>query len=390
MLAEYLARTRRCNLILTGRRTLPERDAWPAALDAADDPGVCRIIRAIRGLEAEGAQVMVGHADVTDETRMRAVVGEACGRFGRIDGVVHAAGVAGGGVIQLKTDEMVERVFAPKVTGTEILGRIFSERRLDFMVLCSSLTSVLGGVGQVDYCAANAYLDAFARWYTMTTGTYTLAVNWTAWQEVGMAVETDMPDSAKSSLRDRMLAVGMTNQEGADAFARMLAGGPESQIAVSPVDVQLMLDSLGDDRTTGSGDTAASAGQASAGHARPDVSSAFVEPRTDTERQLCAIWREMLGIKEIGTTDSFFELGGHSLLAVRTMARINEVLGTEVPVAKLYEGLTVGFLAQVLDRKSGSVDQLAATEDADARERRRDKARRQKEHQQRRLATSKR
>lgn len=392
VLAEYLARTRRCNLVLTGRRALPVRAAWMSTLTANDDPGVSRIIRAIEGLEAEGAQVMAGQADVTDEVRMRAVVDEAYGRFGRIDGVVHAAGVAGGGVMQLKTAEAAERVLAPKVAGTEILGRLFAERRLDFMVLCSSLTSVLGGVGQVDYCAANAYLDAYARWYTMTTGTYTLAVNWTAWQEVGMAVETDMPDSAKSTLRERMLAVGVTNQEGADAFARMLAGGPETQMAVSPVDVQLMLDSLVEERATEAAAPGGAAGPAASGHTRPDLSSAFAEPRTETERQLCAIWRDLLGIQDIGINDSFFELGGHSLLAVRTMARINEVLGTEVPVAKLYEGLTVGFLAQVIDRKGkgGGGDEASATEDADARERRREKARRQKEHQQRRLATSKR
>jgi hypothetical protein len=64
------------------------------------------------------------------------------------------------------------------------------------------------------------------------------------------------------------------------------------------------------------------------------------------------------------------------------------VLGTEIPVAKLSEGLTVGFLAQLIDRKDS--DGTPEGEDQDSRDRRREKARRQKEHQQRRLATSRR
>jgi len=57
-------------------------------------------------------------------------------------------------------------------------------------VLSSSLSSVLGGFGQVDYCAANAFLDEFAHRNTSINGQFTVAINWDAWQEVGMAVNT--------------------------------------------------------------------------------------------------------------------------------------------------------------------------------------------------------
>jgi acyl carrier protein len=106
------------------------------------------------------------------------------------------------------------------------------------------------------------------------------------------------------------------------------------------------------------------------------------------ERRIATVWQEMLGVSEIGRSDSFFDLGGHSLLAVRMMARLNEVLGTEIPVAKLYEGLTVGFLARLIEPTA--TETRTKTDAEGARDERRDRARRQKEHQQRRLATPRR
>ena len=143
-----------------------------------------RQIRAVEALEAAGAIVSVVAADVTDEAQIQAVVDRARKQFGRLDGVIHAAGVPGGGVIQLKTADAASRVLAPKVTGTQALARALAGVDLDFFVLCSSMTSLVGGGGQMDYCGANAYLDAFARYHSQQTGTFTVAINWDAWRDV--------------------------------------------------------------------------------------------------------------------------------------------------------------------------------------------------------------
>jgi NAD(P)-dependent dehydrogenase (short-subunit alcohol dehydrogenase family) len=387
VLADYLARETKAKLILTGRRGLPPRAQWAeyvAARGAQD--GTSRKIRAVEALEALGAEVFVGSADVVDEAAMRAVVDEASARFGRIDGVIHAAGVAGGGMIQLKTPAIADAVLAPKVTGTQILERVLAGRPLDFLMLCSSLTGVLGGVGQVDYCAANAYLDAFAPHYTATTGTFTIAVNWNAWREVGMAVDTDVPAGLKDTLKGAMLASGITNAEGVDAFRRILARASDSQVALSPFDVQLAIDLEGAaddaDELTQEGTAGEGTEAKSKGHARPTLQTAYVAPSTDVERKLCALWQDALGIETVGVHDNFFDLGGHSLLAVQVMASTNRALKTSVPVAKLYEGLTISFLAAVMSQ-SGEPAQ-AEQDDPDLAEKRREKSRKQKEHQQRR------
>jgi acyl transferase domain-containing protein/acyl carrier protein len=388
VLARYLAERFHARLVLTGRRGLPARDAWDAHL-AQHGPkdAVSRRIAIVRELEALGAEVLVGEADVTDEARMRAVVDAAYSRFGRIDGVVHAAGVAGAGMIQLKTREAAAAVLAPKIAGTRVLARIFRDRPLDFLALCSSTTAVLGPVGQIDYCAANAYLDAFAQFYAAETGTCAVAIDWAAWREVGMAVDTQ---NLRENLGDQMLEHGLSNEDGVEAFRRILADAHERIVAVSPFDLQLMVETMRPETVEQASDapkssTVAVAEPAAAAqklHPRPVLQSVLVAPRNEVEKKICRVWQEMLGIEPVGIHDNFFELGGHSLLAVRVMARVNETLHTEIPIAKLYEGLTVGFLAALVARPEESA--AAVEEDADAADRRREKAKRQREHQMRR------
>ncbi len=200
--AEHLARTARAKLVLVGRSEFPERgewDAWTASHEATDPTS--RKIQALRRLEALGAEVRVGSADVADEAAMRAIVDAAREAWGEVHGVVHAAGVPSGGLVQMKTPERVAQVLAPKVQGTRVLEKLFAGERLDFLVLCSSRTSVMGRFGQVDYTAANAFLDAFARWYRQSTGTYAVSVNWGAWEEVGMAARNHGPGADEVGMK---------------------------------------------------------------------------------------------------------------------------------------------------------------------------------------------
>ena len=194
-LAEHLARTVKARLILVGRKGLPERSEWAQCLaQAGDDPARARRIRQIMALEALGAEVMVAGADVTDLVQMKAVVKQARARFGTVHGVLHTAGVLQDGVIQLKEPQVAASVLAPKLQGTLVLEAALNEGQqgkspLDFCVLFSSISAFAGLAGQIDYAAANAFLDAYAQDRFARDATFTVAVNWSQWQEVGMAAE---------------------------------------------------------------------------------------------------------------------------------------------------------------------------------------------------------
>ncbi|HSR23942.1 MAG TPA: KR domain-containing protein, partial [Candidatus Eisenbacteria bacterium] len=190
-LAAELARRVRARLALVARSRLPERERW-TELAAHGDDRTARQIRSIMALEEAGAEVEVLSADVTDVVQMREARDRLLARFGEIHGVVHAAGLPGGGLIEVKSVDQAAAVLAPKVRGAAVLAEVLDGVPLDFVSLCSSVTAVAGGLGQVDYCAANAFLDALARAGAFGDAAVT-SVNWGTWLEVGRAAETAVP-----------------------------------------------------------------------------------------------------------------------------------------------------------------------------------------------------
>ena len=174
VLARELARLAPVKLALLGRH------GPPAAAGTSE----------IAALEAAGAEVLPLVADVADREAMAAAIRRAEERLGPLRGVIHAAGVAGGGILQWKTPAAARRVLAPKLAGTLVLEELLRGRELDFFLVCSSITSLAGGFGQSDYCAANAFCDAYAQAVSRRdarVGRLTVAVGWDRWEEVGMA-----------------------------------------------------------------------------------------------------------------------------------------------------------------------------------------------------------
>ena len=190
-IARHLARTVGARLVLTGRTAIPPRDTWDALVrGAAPGDRLAGRLRQLLDIERDGGEVLAFAADVTSAGAMAEAAAAARRRFGRIDGVIHAAGVPGGGVIALKTGEAARAVLAPKVQGTLALASVLDPRETDFLVLCSSIAGLQGGFGQIDYAAANAFLDAFAGYHSRTGGPFTTSIDWDAWLEAGMAVES--------------------------------------------------------------------------------------------------------------------------------------------------------------------------------------------------------
>src|SRR6185295_3850015 len=156
--ARHLARDYKARLVLVGRSGLPPREGWKEWIGVhGPDDRTSRRIAIVRELEEAGAEVLVVAADVADRDRMRSVQAEALARFGAIDGLFHAAGLPGIGLIETKSREAAAAVLAPKVQGTLVLADVFADPRPRFLALFSSVTAVLSQLGQADYSAANAF-----------------------------------------------------------------------------------------------------------------------------------------------------------------------------------------------------------------------------------------
>jgi acyl transferase domain-containing protein len=197
--AQQIAGRVRASLVLTHRTPLPARAEWTAWLDEhPQDDATSERIRGVLALEAAGATVMLAQADCADLAEMEAVVADAQARFGPVNGVIHSAGVAGGGIISLKSEDAAADVLAAKVQGTLVLDRLFGDAQLDFMLLFSSITSVLGEAGRVDYCAANNFMDAMAHHRRHDRGAAMSSVNWGSWGEFGMAARWEETKARKT------------------------------------------------------------------------------------------------------------------------------------------------------------------------------------------------
>ena len=229
-LADHLARSFQARLILVGRSALPWREQWDNWLSLRPTHDrTSQMIRRVRAMEARGAEVLVASADVANPDDVHTVVNLARKRFGRIDGVFHTAGVLQDGIIQLKDRGTAGRVLDPKVAGTLVLDEALTDP-LDFMVLFSSVSALNGLPGQVDYASANAFLDAFAHRSSTIGNRWTLSVNWSAWQEVGMAAAMARelglvltPDAnGKSEPIAHPLLVRRTHEADAEVYAANL------------------------------------------------------------------------------------------------------------------------------------------------------------------------
>ena len=182
-LADHLS-TRHCvRLALISRRAMPAREEW----DAPQDDEVAARIACIRGIEARGSEVLLLTADVTDRESMECAVATTRSRFGPITAVFHAAGILDDGLLQLKDVASASAVLAPKVRGTLVLDAVTRDEPLEHLVLFSSVSAEVAAAGQVDYAAANAFLNAYATTRRAQDGVNVVSLGWGPWRETGMA-----------------------------------------------------------------------------------------------------------------------------------------------------------------------------------------------------------
>ncbi len=329
VLAEYLAKTVQAKLVLLSRSA--NSSNWEK----------------IQELEQLGSEVLLLQADVSDETQMREAFNKIYQKFGCLHGIIHAAGLLGKGAIQEQTKNLSDPVFIPKVKGTLILEKLCQTIPLDFLYLWSSVSTIMGGFGQVDYVAANTFLDRFAHQNHQYS---TVAINWDFWQEVGLGVNNSSAYKNQASYQEH-LQQGITSQEGMEAFSRILAEDiPQIIVSTRNLPKMFSLHENIKNQSTAKNRKNQHNAQTQKSYSRPNLGNAYVAPRNEKEQIIAEIWQDILGIDKVGIYDNFFELGGHSLLATQVTSRLQEALKVELSVRELFAYPIMSDLANFLEK----------------------------------------
>jgi len=347
VLAEFLAKEVKAKIILTGRSEIPVKEQWYQWLATHSETEVIsRKIRQVKALEELGAELLVAKADVANENQMQGVMAQAEKRFGGFHGVIHAAGIFIEAPIHEVNRDICAQQFKSKVDALYTLEKVLEGRAVDFCLLISSLSSVLGGIGFGVYAAANLFMDAFVQRHNQSNSVPWISINWDAWQFQG---EIEQTVKRKNDLPEWSIKP----MEGVEAFRRILSVDLGGQVIVSTGDLQARLDQwikLESLREPEQSEKVELFPLSS----RPPLPSEYVAPANPTEQNIAEIWQHVLGIEKVGIHDNFFELGGNSLLAVKMIARLRNRFQEEFSMASIFERPTVHLLSEmILEEEKG-------------------------------------
>lgn len=201
VLAEYISRKVKANIILLGRRE-PNKDQQ----------------QDIQKIMQYGCEVICMQADLSNQKEVTKVIAKIKNKYTNINGIFHLAGIFNNGFIIKKSKQDIDNVFSAKIHGTIYLDKSLKNEHLDFFVMFSSLAADIGKIGQCDYAYANKFLDVFAikrHELTLKGKRFgkTLAINWPYWEDGGMQIS----DKDCEYYQSKGIGV-LSNNDGIQAF----------------------------------------------------------------------------------------------------------------------------------------------------------------------------
>lgn len=343
-IASYFAQFPGIKLALIARREFPPQSEWAALIEQYEEDHPRRIIlQRLQSMHQRGCIVQTFSADVSDKTSLEKAIAAIESSLGGITGVIHAAGETVNGIIALKRPESLTESYQAKVFGTYHLCEIFTKKSLKFMILCSSMNAIIGGLGQLDNTAANTVVDSLAEYYAMQTGQPILSINWGAInidRPLKVNVVPQFADLSTEHKRNRM-----NDEETHEVYNRLLSHQFGARLLISTISMDDVLKNW--NRVASIQDLAKDIDMGTNKHCelRPEE-----QPETPIEIWIAEQWSRLLGVNVIGKQHNFFTLGGHSLSSVQFMTKLLEQYQVKAHVMNLYEMPTLSEFSNYIEK----------------------------------------
>lgn len=338
VLSKSMALQVNCKFIFVNRSEFPPENTWDIWLENNSiEDSTSKKIKLLKEINDLGSTTVLFKADLIDYKALSVLVDKIQNEHGKINGVIHSAGIVDSDMLQEKTRDKADKVLDSKVIGTYVLASIFREVELDFFILCSSLSSIVGGLGLVDYSAANACLDAFVQTDFLEKTAFTSVINWNVWKGVGMAVRSGNPKDFQ--LLDEKNEI--SPEDGTRIFLDILKNR-HKQCIISRFDIHDLLS-----RTRSKKQFMVSSKETVEREAM-ELNIEYEAPHTLVEEKLAIIWQNLFCIDRVGVNDSFVELGGHSLLALKLIDDIDSEFGVVLSLGNISGATTIAQLARMI------------------------------------------
>ncbi|MCR1766002.1 SDR family oxidoreductase [Burkholderia glumae] len=345
--ADYLASRAACTILLLNSSRFVPREQWDAWLaeHGAEHP-YSRKIERIRAMERRGATVRIERCDITDAQALGATLDAARARHGAIHSVIHAAGRVENGMIDNKDIAHFDTVFAAKVYGTYHLLAYLRRHPVTKLILCSSMNSIIGGLGQIDNAAANAFVDAIAQTGLAAELGDVCSTNWGAVNAERLTRPNVLPQFADLS-REHMRN-HMTEQEIAAVYDRILHWNFGPRLVISTIDFDSVLEHWGEVSKVTELARLRDVAQEAGTRAGEDDGQVY---RSDLHRFVERSWAAILGAPRLGWDDVLLEQGAHSLSAVQFVSMIKDRYQIGLHAMIIYEIRTLGLLVEHIEAK---------------------------------------
>jgi acyl transferase domain-containing protein/NADPH:quinone reductase-like Zn-dependent oxidoreductase/acyl carrier protein len=300
----------------------------------------------IAALRASGVDVLEGKADVADKAQVAALLDEIKKTMPPLRGLVHAAMVLDDALARDLTPERMRKVLGPKIAGAWNLHTLTSGHGLDFFVMFSSATTVVGNAGQANYVAANCFMEELAR-LRKAQGLPALALAWGAIDDAGYLTRHQEIKQSLTARLGRTLAAA----EALDAMERMLTGDLPVAAVFDPDwgALKRVLPSMAAPRVAHLATGGGKPDEAEAWNLRQKLLAmppheALAEITSQLAQAVSTITR--IPADQLPPQKNLSELGMDSLMAVELGLSIEDRFGVSIPNFSLSAGSNLAALAQ--------------------------------------------
>lgn len=317
-LSLYMAKTVSAKIALVGRSNLSKEK-----------------LEKIRVIEEYGGQVMYVQADMNNLESTKRTVERIKERFGIIHGVIHSALVLKDSAIDNMDEQEFLSVLEPKVRGCVVLGEVFKNETLDFMLFFSAAQSFYGNGGQSNYAAACMFKDVYSKYIAQKTGSLVRTINWGFWGSVGVVAS----DKYRKKV-GRQGAYSIEPAEGMEIIKQILNHNHQQILAIKADKGKLyqMLPIEEDEYKKK--------------EQKEEVCEVEVRDDMETESVILDVVADVIDVEqgEIGVEEAYKDLGIDSILAIEVADKLNKMLQIKLKPTDLFNYGNINTLAKYINQ----------------------------------------